>query len=125
MKILRKILGCISLTAAMFVFQACYGTAQEDFDGNEVSFKVMSAEDGSPIEGVRIRSQFQSNSDEMNYDWEYIGITDETGVASGMLRTSELDVMYKFTDADSLYEVKDTVINDAHEHQVEVYLRRR
>lgn len=38
MKILRKIFGGISLTAAMFVFQACYGTmpSSEMVDVDEI-----------------------------------------------------------------------------------------
>lgn len=38
MKILSKIFGGLSLTAAMFVFQACYGTmpSAEVADGDEI-----------------------------------------------------------------------------------------
>lgn len=44
MKILRKIFGGLSLTAAMFVFQACYGT-MESMDAGEVMEYVDSLED--------------------------------------------------------------------------------
>lgn len=38
MKLFRKIFGGLSLTAAMFVFQACYGTmgAMEPIDTDEI-----------------------------------------------------------------------------------------
>lgn len=40
MKLIRKIFGGISLTAAMFVFQACYGTPEWEEDINCVDFDV-------------------------------------------------------------------------------------
>lgn len=49
MKILRKIFGGISLTAAMFVFQACYGTmpSSEMVDVDEI---VDSLEDDAIVD---------------------------------------------------------------------------
>lgn len=49
MKILRKVFGGISLTAAMFVFQACYGTmpSSEMVDVDEI---VDSLEDDAIVD---------------------------------------------------------------------------
>ena len=51
MKILRKILKGISLTAALFVFQACYGTpqaSQSAGEGEAVEESVVE-EDGEEV----------------------------------------------------------------------------
>ena len=47
MRLLRKILGGISLTAAMFVFQACYGTEPYCEQWGEYIFHVVDDKDGT------------------------------------------------------------------------------
>ena len=78
MKLLRKILGGISLTAAMFVFQACYGT---DYycPSVEYNFRVVDLK-GTPIPDIKVSSQWQSNSD-YEYNWIDNCSTDSAGIA--------------------------------------------
>lgn len=107
---LRKILKCVSLTAAMFVFQACYGTGYDRPDAI-VTFRVLSAEDNSPIPDVKVIAQPQSNDESYEYDWSLVGFTDSTGVSEGGVAMTGLDTKFRFSDKDSLYAVKDTVIS--------------
>ena len=109
MRLLRKLLGGISLTAAMFVFQACYGT---DYycPSMEYNFRVVDTK-GTPIPDIKVSSQWQSNSD-YEYDWRNNCITDSAGIAQFWMEDCQgLDVKFRFSDEDSLYAVYDTVIN--------------
>ena len=80
MKIIRNLLKGISLTAAMFVFQACYGTERDWYGENNMTFHVVSAEDGSPMPHVKIRSQLQVG--DTNQEWYLLGYTNDEGIAS-------------------------------------------
>lgn len=109
MRLLRKILGGISLTAAMFVFQACYGT-DYSCPSIEYSFRVVDTK-GTPIPNIKVSSQWQSNSDYV-YDWNLLGLSDSAGIAHlWMEDCNGLDVKFRFSDDDSVYAVYDTVIN--------------
>ena len=66
MRLLRKILGGISLTAAMFVFQACYGTEPYCEQWGEYIFHVVDDKDGTPIPDVSVTQLHHINND--NYD---------------------------------------------------------
>lgn len=51
---LRKLIGGLSLTSAMFVFQACYGTPQDFGYDVFVEGQVTSKSTGLPIPGIQI-----------------------------------------------------------------------
>jgi hypothetical protein len=53
-KILRRIYGTLSLTSALFVFQACYGTPKDM--GNDVYIQglVKSKSTNQPIPGIKV-----------------------------------------------------------------------
>lgn len=109
MRLLRKILGGISLTAAMFVFQACYGTA-DYCPSVEYNFRVVDTK-GSPIPNIKVSSQWQSNGNYV-YDWHFLGVSDSAGIAHlWMEDCNGLDVKFRFSDEDSVYAVYDTVLN--------------
>ena len=111
MKILRNLLKGVSLTAAMFVFQACYGS-EEWYSETNMNFHVVSAEDGSPMSNVKIRSQVQSN--DTTYDWYLLGYTNDEGNASVWVSPDYSDnsqTLFRFVADDPAYAVKDTIIN--------------
>ena len=58
MKWLHNLLKGLSLTTALFVFQACYGTPEWLHD-NALPFKVVDARTGDPLEGVGISSRYR------------------------------------------------------------------
>lgn len=99
----KKILGGLSLTTALFVFQACYGTPQ-DFGGDLlVEGLVKSKTSGLPIQGIKV-----SGPDAWQFD-----MTDADGRFSFYTYMLE-SLKIKFEDVDGsvngLYANKDTVL---------------
>ena len=90
-KLIRKILGGLSITSAMFIFQACYGSLQ-DF-GFDVLIKgqVKSKTSGLPIQGIKV-----SVANNMQYEY-----TNEEGKFSFYTQRSE-NLGVKFEDIDAL-----------------------
>ncbi|MDR1792722.1 MAG: carboxypeptidase-like regulatory domain-containing protein [Bacteroidales bacterium] len=57
----RNILKASSLTAVMFVFQACYGTAYDDYKEDVfISGKVISKSTQQPIQGIKVSPKSES-----------------------------------------------------------------
>lgn len=78
MKWLHNLLKGISLTGALFVFQACYGTPMpplyEDSGEAPMSFSVVSHATGLPIQGVKVQGKAYSNG-----VLQDLGVTDAHG----------------------------------------------
>jgi hypothetical protein len=110
--LIRKIIGGLSFTSALFVFQACYGTPQDFGLDLLIEGQVKSKVSGIPIKGIKV-----SVADNMQYE-----ITDENGNFSFYTEMLE-DLTLQFQDIDSiqngLYINKDTVLTDISE---KVYL---
>ena len=68
-KLLRKIFGGISLTAMVFIFQACYGMPPDRHDDVKLTGTVTSKTTNLPISGIKIS---------VNEGYNY-GFTDENG----------------------------------------------
>lgn len=103
--VIRKIIGGLSLTSAMFVFQACYGTPQDFGLDLLIQGQVKSKTSGLPIKGIKV-----SVADNIQCE-----LTDEEGKFS--LYTEMLEgLKLQFQDIDStqngLYADKDTVLTD-------------
>lgn len=102
-KILRKVYGALSLTSALFVFQACYGSPRDM--GMDVSIKgtVKSKTTGSPIAGIKV-----SLKNHPQYDF--------TQSKGEFTIYASRDSVYnlKFEDVDStqngVFQTKDTII---------------
>jgi hypothetical protein len=64
---LHKIIGGISFTSVLFIFQACYGTPQDIGNDVLVEGQVKSKTTGQPIKGIRVSSasgtQYQQTDD--------------------------------------------------------------
>lgn len=109
---IRKIVGGLSLTSAMFIFQACYGTPQDFGLDLLVEGQVKSKTSGLPIKGIKV-----SVADNMQYE-----ITNEEGQFSFYTEMLE-GLTLQFQDVDSiqngLYTDKDTVLTEISE---KVYL---
>jgi hypothetical protein len=106
--LIRKIVGGLSLTSALFVFQACYGTPQDFGLDLLIEGQVKSKTSGLPIKGIKV-----SVAENMQYE-----LTDEEGAFSFYTEMLE-GLTLQFQDIDSaqngLYIEKDTVLTDLRE----------
>ena len=121
MKWIRKVLKGISFTAAMFVFQACYGP-MEDYYSTKVTFRVVSSDTGEPVQGVAVWSQYLNASDSLAHgNPAYIAdYTDKNGMATiweepGLKK-------YSFVDKDSVYIPSDTIVNPMKVDTIDIVL---
>lgn len=107
-KWIRKIIGGLSLTSVMFVFQACYGTPQDFGLDLLIEGQVKSKTSGLPIKGIKV-----SIADNMQYD-----VTNEEGKFSFYTEILE-GLTLKIQDIDSIqngsYFDKDTVLTELSE----------
>jgi hypothetical protein len=87
----KKILGGLSLTSALFIFQACYGTPQDMGLDIFIEGQVKSLKTNKPVKGIKV-----SVTDKMQYQF-----TDDDGKFSFYTETA-LSYKIKFEDIDSL-----------------------
>lgn len=100
---IRKIVGGLSLTSAMFVFQACYGTPQDFGLDLFIEGQVKAKTSGLPIKGIKVLV-----ANNMQYQ-----LTDEEGrFAFYTEKLDSLKLQFKDTDSEQngLYLNKDTVL---------------
>lgn len=86
----RKLLGGLSLTSALFIFQACYGTPQDLGLDVNIKGKVSSEKTDKPVKGIKV-----SVVDNMQYAY-----TDEAGFFSFYIENADT-YRLKFVDLDS------------------------
>ena len=94
-KILRILFGSISLTAAVFIFQACYGMPQDAYCDVRLTGTVTSKTTNLPIEGIKVAI----NGKSQNY-----GITDENGKFDfyAYFKNIDPDLKIQFLDIDGV-----------------------
>ena len=63
------LIGGLSFTTALFVFQACYGMPQDWQDDVFIQGKVISSTTSLPVKGIKVESEL----------YEHYGITDSQG----------------------------------------------
>jgi hypothetical protein len=99
----RKLLGGLSFTSALFVFQACYGTPQDFGLDLLVEGQVKAKSTGLPIKGIKV-----SVVDDVQYLF-----TDDNG-RFGFYAERKEGLTLRFQDVDAvengLYSNKDTVL---------------
>lgn len=104
-RIVRRTLGALSLTGALFVFQACYGPPQDMGNDIYIHGLVKAKTSGKPIEGIKVS---------VTGDTQYV-FTDSSGQYEIYV---EQDSAYKITfeDTDSslhgTFVTKDTILQD-------------
>ena len=118
MKWFRNFLKGCSLTGALFVFQACYGTPDAPFydEGGlaPMTFSVVS-KGGEPLEGIRILA---SSYDRQPMD--QLGVTGADGrcrVELPYIRNVKGPYLH-FEDGEGRYMPKDTVFADLREREI-------
>lgn len=106
--VIRTLVGGLSFTSAMFVFQACYGTPQDFYVDVLIEGQVKSAKTNSPIKGILVTAVDNQNSQ----------LTDENGNFS--FYTYGTDTLkLRFDDIDAAqngsFKSKDTLISNPEE----------
>jgi hypothetical protein len=118
-KLIRKILGGLSLTTAAFIFQACYGSMQDFGIDVHISGTVKSYKTGLPVKGIKV--SVANNP-------QYL-FTGENGSFSLYTESaSECKLLFEDTDADinGIFAAKDTtLINPAGEIHLEILLKEK
>jgi hypothetical protein len=101
----RKLLGGLSLTSAMFIFQACYGTPQDMGLDIFIEGKVSSSTTGIPVKGIKV-----SVENKIQYQ-----LTSDDGKFSFYTESAEsYKIMFDDTDLlqNGSFESKDTVLTN-------------
>ena len=111
----------VSLTAAMFVFQACYGSMRDYYDV-QVTFRVVAEDTGLPIDGVDIMYCDAAEDTSFNEFQLSSGITDEEGMAT--VWATEGRKHFFFVDKDSLYST-DAFVDPVGGDTIDIILQRR
>jgi len=101
----RGLIGGLSFTSALFIFQACYGMPQDMMNDLLLEGKVTSSTTGLPVEGIRVSLE----------EWENHVITDSEGDFSFYtLRTNRIRILCEDPDpyAHGHFASKDTLLTD-------------
>lgn len=125
MKWLHNLLKGASVTGALFVFQACYGSPQIPVheQGNApMRFSLVSAQTGQPLEGICIEAKPYGEG-----AYQIIGSTGADGKCE-VLIPFILDLRegpyLQFTDANGVYAAKDTTLADLRPRDIVIKLNR-
>lgn len=125
MKWLHNLLKGATLTTALFIFQACYGTPNsillEENGEAPMSFSVRSKATGEPLGGIRVLS---AEYDMGGAYYQEIGITGDDGRCSvNIPYTRNMKGPFiRFEDTHGVYAQKDTVLYDLRERDIEIKL---
>lgn len=103
-KWLRRIIGGLSFTSALFIFQACYGTPHDDFEDVYIKGQVTSTVTGKPLKGIRVYVTEDSQYEFTSEDGRYSLHAFRTSAAS--IRFESLD-----TVTNNYLILKDTVLS--------------
>jgi len=129
MKILHNLLKGVSLTGALFVFQACYGMPNAPLYDERglapMSFSVVSQATGAPVEGIRILSSVSTFHEYIQPS--ELGVTGADGKCKVNIPYSRnVDGPFlRFEDSDGHYVVKDTTLADLREREIVIRLNPR
>ena len=122
MKFLHNLLKGVSLTGALFVFQACYGTPQPPLYGEHgvapMSFSLVSHDTGEPLQGIQIKGGPWKGSEEA------LGVTDENGRCRVEIPyyRNEGGPYLRFVDPEHRFAGKDTTLADLRDRKIVVKL---
>jgi hypothetical protein len=113
---IRGIIGGLSFTSALFIFQACYGMPQDMMPDVLVSGKVTSKTTGLPIKGIKVSLDGQD---------QYVSTTSMGEFSLYTLLMEQMVLRFEDVDAmaNGTYASRDTLLTDVgHEVYVEMAL---
>ena len=100
----RNIIGGLSFTSALFIFQACYGTPQDFGIDLLIQGEVKSKTTGLPIQGIKVSVAENSQHDMTNEEGEFNFYTEAFEQLT--IRFEDVDQAEhgSFTDKDSVVQ---------------------
>ncbi len=114
-RIKRKVFGFISFSAALFIFQACYGAPMDDQSDVVIQGTVKSDSTGQVVEGIKVT---------FTESGQYV-ITDSSGTFHFYL-PEQGDFAFRFEDSDSTengsFNTYDTLIQGVPTDPIEITL---
>ena len=124
MEILHKLLKGISLTGALFVFQACYGIKRPYYEPGlaTMTFSLISHADGAPLEGIHISSNMYQGGE--GGGPSELGVTGPKGrcTVSIPYERNTVGPFISFQDPAGRYTPKDTLLADLREREIVIKL---
>ena len=128
MKLFRNLLKGLSLTSALFVVQACYGTPQSSmlFEGGvaPMYFSLVDNKTNEPVEGIVVYGNPQALKYNYTDSLTKVGVTGVDGkchVELSYLRNQEGPFL-TFKDPAGKYNTKDTTLADLRERDILIKL---
>ena len=129
-RLLRKIFGCISLTAVAFVFHACYGPGPDPFYDVKLTGTVKSKITNLPIKGIKVvindGHNYGFTDKNGKFDF-YASVPSDAYYNSGdslFVRYTPDSVNVHFLDVDGIendyFEDKTIIINPSHKDEVKI-----
>jgi hypothetical protein len=101
----RRLLGSISLTSALFVFQACYGSPQDFGSDVLIEGQVKSKTTGNLLKGIKVSvnecHQYEYTDEKGNFSF-YTGMSDTIKVVFEDIGLVQ----------EKIYKGKDTIISN-------------
>ena len=68
---LKHLIGGVSLTTTMFIFQACYGTPNTEIEPDAFIHGIVTSEKGEALPGIRVSSPSSNQWDITDENGEY------------------------------------------------------
>ena len=106
---IRNIAGGLSLTTALFIFQACYGTPQDLGSDVFIEGKVKSKTTGKPVKGIKVT--VNDNQHELSDEnGEFSFYTQKTSSYSILFQDIDPNEDGSFFDNDTILQEIDEVV---------------
>lgn len=103
----RKLIGGLSFTSAMFVFQACYGTPQDFGMDILVEGQVKSKATGLPVKGIKVSVEENMQYDFTNDEGKFSFYTEPVNSLKIKFEDVDLDQYGTFVNKDTIPAVAD------------------
>lgn len=103
----RKLIGGLSFTSAMFVFQACYGTPQDFGLDILIEGHVKSKVTGLPIKGIKVSVEENMQYDFTNDEGKFSFYTEPVNSLKIKFEDVDLDQYGTFVSKDTIPAVTD------------------
>lgn len=112
-KLVRKLIGATGIATSLFIFQACYGTGQDQLPDVLIEGKVCSKETDKPIENIKVTVY-----DDVDSQYTY---SDTTGHFQFYVYSYLDSITLHFSDIDGeekgMFKSTDTVVKNLNEFE--------